>query len=78
LLGRSTGGFINYKEKNIMVKVIEYYVGEFYLSVEETDEDGTYIMEMGQKEDRDNSNGFMVTREELVKITTDIGILISK
>jgi hypothetical protein len=61
-----------------MVKVIEYYVGEFYLSVEETDEDGTYIMEMGQKEDRDNSNGFMVTREELVKITTDIGILISK
>jgi len=78
LLGRSTGGFINYKEKNIMVKVIEYYVGEFYLSVEETDEDGTYIMEMGQKEDRDNSNGFMVTREELAKITNDIGILISK
>ena len=61
-----------------MVKVIEYYVGEFYLSVEETDEDGTYIMEMGQKEDRDNSNGFMVTREELAKITNDIGILISK
>jgi hypothetical protein len=62
--------------ENKMEKMIRFYQNDVYLSIEEDGED--YIMEMTEKNDEQMSAGFVISKDELCKISNAINDLISK